>query len=289
MNQISSPPIHHQFLFKPISIKIVGHLPHLQQVFRYLPMNADGRLFNTTGDTILATRQAQESPRKDIFTHLLASDPETGLKFSQQDLKQHVLLTVTVGAHSISTTLTRIFAVLASQPDCQARIRQELKDAFDGNGFPPIEIVTNLKYLEALETGDFIPESTQIWIGQHVLMSDERCFPRAAEFLPERWMDQDTKESGNGNGLIKDRRAWIPFGYGAHACAGRALAMEELKLIVARIVRDFDIRFGEDQTFHYDEWAKNWKDFFLTVIEQIDLRFMPRAEIGTQPIRPLTA
>jgi hypothetical protein len=57
--------------------------------------------------------------------------------------------------------------------------------------------------------------------------------------------------------------------------------MEELKLIVARIVRDFDIRFGEDQTFHYDEWAKNWQDFFLTVIEQIDLRFMPRAEIGT--------
>ena len=113
-------------------------------------MNADGRLFNTTGDTILATRQAQESPRKDIFTHLLASDPETGSKFSQQDLKQHVLLTVTVGAHSISTTLTRIFAVLASQPDCQARIRQELKDAFDGNGFPPIEIVRNLKYLEAV-------------------------------------------------------------------------------------------------------------------------------------------
>ena len=61
-----------------------------------------------------------------------------------------MLLTVTVGAHSISTTLTRIFAVLASQPDCQARIRQELKDAFDGNGFPPIEIVRNLKYLEAV-------------------------------------------------------------------------------------------------------------------------------------------
>ena len=307
MNQIPSPLIHHQFLFKPISIKIVGHLPHLQQIFRYLPMNADGRLFNTTGDTILATRQAQESPRKDIFRHLLASDPETGLEFSQQDLKQHVLLTVTVGAHSISTTLTRIFAVLASQPDCQARIRQELNDAIDGNGFPPIEIVRNLKYLEAvvkeglrmfaplpggtpaiapkggitLETGDFIPESTQIWIGQHVLMSDERFFPRAAEFLPERWMDQDTKESRNGNELIKDRRAWIPFGYGAHACAGRALAMEELKLIVARIIRDFDIRFGEDQNFDYDEWAKNWKDFFLTVIEQIDLRFMPRAEIGT--------
>ncbi len=273
-------------------------------------MNADGRLFTKLGDIILTTRQALKTPRKDIFTHLLTSDRETGLIMTQQDLKQHVLLTITVGAHSVSTTLTRIFAVLASRPDVQARLRQELKDASDGDGVPPIETVRSLKYLEGvvkeglrmfaplvggtpavapkggitLETGDFIPESTQVWIGQHVVMSEERYFPRATEFLPERWMDQDAEKDGKGNGLVKDRRAWIPFGYGTHACGGRALAMEELKLIVARIVREFDICFGQegDQPFKYDEWAESWKDFFLTVIEKIDLRFMPRAELRSE-------
>jgi hypothetical protein len=56
--------------------------------------------------------------------------------------------------------------------------------------------------------------------------------------------------------------------------------MEELKIIVARIVREFDISFGQegDQPFNYDDWAASWKDFFLTVIKKIDLRFIPRAK-----------
>lgn len=104
-------------------------------------------------------------------------------------------------------------------------------------------------------------------------MSDERYFPRAAEFLPERWLD------GEGSELVRDRRAWIPFGYGSHACGGRALAMEELKLIVTRIVGEFDISFG-DETFRYDEWKESWKDYFLTVIENIDLRFLLKQSLG---------
>lgn len=267
-------------------------------------MTVDGRLFTKVGDIILTTRQALKTPRKDIFTHLLAPDRETSLLMARQDLMQHVLITITVGAHSISTTLTRIFAVLASRPDVQVRLRQELNDACDGDEVPRIETVRGLKYLEGmvkeglrmfpplaggtpavapkggitLETGDFIPESTQVWIAQHVVMSDERYFPRATEFLPERWMDQDAEKDGKGNELMKDRRAWIPFGYGTHACGGKALAMEELKVIVARIVREFDISFGQegDQPFNYDEWAESWKDFFLTVIEKIELRFTPR-------------
>jgi cytochrome P450 len=204
-------------------------------------MNADGRLFTKLGDIILVTRQALKTPSKDIIAHLLASDRGTDLGMTQQDLLQHIVLIITVGAHSISTTLTRIFAVLASRPDVQTRIRQELNDAFDGDGAPPIETLRNQKYLESvvkegwrmfapllggtlavvpkggitLETGDFIPESTQVWISQHIVMSDERYFPRAAEFLPERWIDQGREEDGKGNELIKDRRAWIPFGYEA--------------------------------------------------------------------------
>lgn len=294
-----------KFLSNTLSIKVVGHLPHVQQIFRYLPLNDDGRLFMKLSNLVLSDRQALKTPRKDMFTHLLASNHETKLAMTQMDFQQQIFLTLVVGTHSVSTTLTQIFAALASRPEVQARIRQELKDTFDGDGFPPIETVGRLKYLEAvvkeglrmfpplpggspaiapkggvaLETGDFIPENTQIWISQHILMSDERNFPRAAEFLPERWMDQDAEKDGNGNELIKDRRAWIPFGYGTHTCGGRALAMEELKLLVLRLVTEFDICFGQegDQPFNYDEWSDSWKDVFLTMIQKIDLKFIPRA------------
>ena len=287
-------------------IKVVGHLPILQQIFRYLPVNADGRKFNLLGNDMIAKRQALVTDHTDIFTHLLSADPVTGIVFTQEELKLHALLVIVAGADSTSTTLTRIFAVLASQPDVQARLCQEMNDAFDGEGIPPPEILRNLGYLEGvvkeglrmfapllggtpavvpkggitLDTGDFIPQNTQVWIAQHLVMSDDRNFPRAAEFLPERWIDG---ENGKANELIKDRRAWIPFGYGTHACPGRAFAMEEMKFVVAKVVREFDIRFGQEgeQPFNYEEWAENWKDYFIAEIGEISLKFIPRADMGS--------
>jgi cytochrome P450 len=246
---------------------------------RYLPLNANGALFNQLGQNILAKRRAQKSPREDIFTHLMKADRETGVQLSNRDLKQHILLTLTVRAHSVSTTLTRIFAVLASRPDIQARIRQELEDTLNTNEILSKKTLKAAKYLEAvikeglrlfapllggtpaispkggvtLDTGEFIPEHTQIWISQHVMMSDERYFTRADEFLPHWWLNLEYSEEGAN--LVKEKTAWILFGYGAHACGGRALAMEELKVIVARIVRDFDISFEQkgDVQFDYDK------------------------------------
>ncbi|KAF2630542.1 cytochrome P450 [Macroventuria anomochaeta] len=295
--------------FKPVELihnflglmQVVGHLPHAQQVLRYLPMDPDGVLFDQIGEGIFAKRQTLKTPREDIFEHLGKPDRETGIKMSNKDIKMHIPITMTVGAHSISTTLTRTFAALASQPDIQARIRQELGDTLGENEVMSSKTLRGARYLEAvvkeglrmfsplhggtpaispkggitLDTGDFIPEHTQIWIGQHVMMSDEKYFPRAGEFLPQRWLIQEGSKEGDMTNLVKDKRAWIPFGYGTHACGGRALAMEEMKVTVARIVRDFDISFRQPQ-FDYDSWADSWKDLFLTVIEKIDLRFVPR-------------
>lgn len=131
-----------------------------------------------------------------------------------------------------------------------------------------------------LEIGDFILESTQVQIGQHVVIFEERYFSRATKFLSERQIDQDAEKDRKGNELIKDRRVQIPFRYGTYTYRGRALAIEELKLIVARIVREFNIYFGQegDQPFKYNEQVESQKDFFLTIIEKIDLRFIPRVE-----------
>ncbi|XXG95656.1 hypothetical protein Hte_001925 [Hypoxylon texense] len=282
----------------------VGHLPHLQQILRYLPMPPDGKLFIKLGDKVFDAHQALKAPHKDILSHLQAADRETGVVLSQRDLKQHIQLILTVGAHSVSTTLTCIFAALASRPEIQAGLRKELDAAFEENGVLSSEVVGRLKLLDAvvkeglrmfpplqggtpaivpkggvtLATGDFLPEYTHVYVGQRVLGWQERYFPRATEFLPERWMEPDKEKMGNPS--IEDRRAWIPFGYGTHACGGRVLALEELKLVVARVVGEFEVRFREDphRPFNYDHWVDGIKDHFLTVIEEIDLRFVARAD-----------
>ncbi|CAH0003468.1 unnamed protein product [Clonostachys byssicola] len=273
-------------------------------ICRYLPEPPAGRKFSEYRDQILAGRRSLEEQPNDIFAHLEVPDASTGIRMRPIDLKQSILFMMIVGAHSVGSTLTRTLAVLASQPHIQSSIRQELNEAFHGEGTVPVETIRKLKYLDCvvrealrmfgpvtdgtpvivpkggitLESGSFIPGGTQVWIGQYVIMFNEEYFPRPYDFLPERWMNIGDEGHGKEGELVKDRRAWIPFGYGFHSCGGRALAMDELKQTVLRIVMEFDIRFveHEDMPFQYEQWADSWKDYFLAMIDEIELRFVPR-------------
>ena len=50
-----------------------------------------------------------------------------------------------------------------------------------------------------------------------------------ADFKPERWLP-----------LRKDPAAWMPFGAGPHVCLGMGLALSEIKVVLATLVRDYE-------------------------------------------------
>ncbi len=58
----------------------------------------------------------------------------------------------------------------------------------------------------------------------------EDLYPRAAEFLPERW-----------EGQKPGTYTWLPFGGGTRRCLGAALAMAELRVAIPAIARRFDL------------------------------------------------
>jgi cytochrome P450 len=45
------------------------------------------------------------------------------------------------------------------------------------------------------------------------------------------------------------------FGFGRHACPGRFFAANEIKLIVARLLMDFDIKMPEGRTERFENIA----------------------------------
>lgn len=45
------------------------------------------------------------------------------------------------------------------------------------------------------------------------------------------------------------------FGYGRHACPGRFFAAAEIKLLLARILLDYDVKMPEEQTGRYANLA----------------------------------
>lgn len=72
-----------------------------------------------------------------------------------------------------------------------------------------------------------------------VIQLDPAVWPRANEFLPQRWVPSDD-EPLYKPAAYKD--AWRPFSMGPRNCIGMELAMVEIKLVAALVCREFDVR-----------------------------------------------
>ena len=67
------------------------------------------------------------------------------------------------------------------------------------------------------------------------LHHDETVFPSPKVFSPSRWLDLSPSE------LQRMERSFIPFGYGARMCLGKAFATMEITLLVASLCLRYDI------------------------------------------------
>lgn len=69
------------------------------------------------------------------------------------------------------------------------------------------------------------------------------------EFRPERWIPASASDKEGGQTSEEQvalaLSAFYPFGYGPRSCAGRSLAYAELMLVLARLVRGFEMRLVE--------------------------------------------
>ncbi len=292
-----SPSHYPQSSFNPSlrAIKVVGALRNLAQLLVYLPETADVKAFRLRGEALLAKRQLLGTTRKDIFSHLLATDQSingSSVKFTQAQLNSNANIIIVAGADTTSTTLTQTFRMLAKQPEIVKRLRKEL-DARAEGGELTIEATRNLPYLNGVVNESlrllhpipmgvhaasppsglticdtFIPGNVQIVIPNIALMKDPRYFEKPDEFIPERWC-----EWAEG---VKDRRAFIPFGYGVHACVGRQLALNELRAVIANVVWRWDVVLGE--RYREEAWEQAWKDHGLLQIGELWVKFVVKRE-----------
>jgi len=276
-------------------VGIVGSLRNLAQLLIYIPETSDIRTFREKGETMLSDRQKLVSTHQDIFSYLLSADPEGGGKFTQKELNSNANLIIVAGADTTSSTLAQTLRALVKEPRILSKLQSEIDALCSTLGQEKdmtIDSIRNLEYLNAVvneslrlynpipsgvfattypqgvEVGSIhIPGDVQVNIPHLVLMTDERYFPQGKEFIPERWTNERPE-------LLKDRRAYVPFGYGVHSCVGKTLALQELRLTIARIVRTFDIQFGSSHNEQVFE--SEWKDYVVVKIGTLWMRFQPR-------------
>ncbi|KAJ5128601.1 hypothetical protein N7448_002317 [Penicillium atrosanguineum] len=176
-------------------------------------------------------------------------------------------LLINAGSDTTRITMACIFCTLTQQPELAERLRKALEPHVPQS---PDEIlmddqIKNVDLLngvvqEALRmyppspshptrvtppegtmiAGRFIPGGTQVMAPQYVIGRDELIFPRANEFIPERWYSLPE--------LVKDKNATAPFSLGPMNCVGKQLAMANIRVTVATLVMRYNLSFAPSRT-----------------------------------------
>jgi cytochrome P450 len=208
---------------------------------------------------IRAEPQRRQQPGNLLEAMIVAADaPESGV--NDRDVAGNVLTMLLAGEDTTANTLAWAIYLLHRYPDKMRRAVDEAVRVVGGElASLDMDGIAELSYLEAVchETmrlkpvapfrvvqanhdtvvaGVAVPKDTMVWcVSRHDTL-DDRHFPRAAEFDPQRWLDADAAAASTA------KRVSTPFGAGPRVCPGRYLALVEMKLALAMLLSQFDVK-----------------------------------------------
>lgn len=97
---------------------------------------------------------------------------------------------------------------------------------------------------------------------------DPKLFVDPNEFRPERFLETHVSQT-------KNAFAYIPFSAGPRNCIGQKFAMLELKSIISKILRNFEVRLAEDSVKE-----PKMKAELILVPETINVHLTKRSILG---------
>jgi cytochrome P450 len=149
--------------------------------------------------------------------------------------------------------------------------------------------------------GRTIPPGTIVGMSPYCIMHSADYFPEQFVFRPERWMGLDLDQSGtavSGRQTDQERSLmwsdFAPFALEETGCLGKAMAYQELSLVVARTLWYFDFeeaageagRLGQGEPGRTDgrDRKEEYQLFDLAVADHDgpNLVFRPREQYGQE-------
>ena len=180
---------------------------------------------------------------------LTATDPETGAPMDKVELVDQVTTLILAGHETTAAALAWALYLLALYPAEQAAIAAEADRVLgdspaDPAGlertrravretlrlYPPLPMLLRESNCPVRFRNRDLPAGAQMVISPWHLHRHAAHWPDPDAFRPERW--------GDPAQAAARREAYLPFGAGPRACPGAGLAMAELTLLVALILRD---------------------------------------------------
>ncbi len=238
------------------------------------------QIWNTTEEKIRQRIEVGSEQRDMIsymsYTHGSSSPPSKSThQMSKSEMETIAMSIVVAGSESVTTVLTGIVHYLLRDPTRLGVLVQEIRSAFDQEKEIDSASLSQLPYLgavlheglrlcptipdgmrrvvpkgAAMIAGEFLPENTVVSIPQWSAYLSKDNFASPTAFLPERWLDS-SRDSMYGT----DRRdAFQPFSLGPHNCPGRSIAYLEMRLIMAKLLWNFDLE--QRPGVHQSQWRE---------------------------------
>uniref|UniRef100_A0A8C6AJJ8 unspecific monooxygenase n=1 Tax=Monodon monoceros TaxID=40151 RepID=A0A8C6AJJ8_MONMO len=252
-------------LLSPLIFSIIL-FPFLTPVFEVLNIT----LFPKNSVNFLAksVKRMKESRLKDKQTHRVdllqlminsqnSKDVDTRKALSDTELMAQSIIFIFAGYETTSSCLSFAIYELATHPDVQQKLQEEVDATFPNNAPPTYEALVQMEYLDMVlnETlrifpiagriervckkdvevnGVFIPKGTAVVVPLFVLHNDAELWPEPEEFRPERFSKKN-KESINPY-------TYLPFGIGPRNCIGMRFVIMNMKLALVRVLQNFSFK-----------------------------------------------
>ncbi|KAG4074187.1 hypothetical protein HA402_016215 [Bradysia odoriphaga] len=212
----------------------------------------------------MATRSnSVDMPTSKTFLDILLEGNVDGKPLSNSDIREEVDTFMLEGHDTAKSGISFCFYSLARYPEIQQKCFGEIRNILgdDRSKVVSCDELNNLRYLdlviketlrlypslpllgrllcEELAIGKYTyPKGTNIGFSPFLLGRDPKLFENPLEFRPERFLEDTTTE--------KFTFSYLPFSAGPRNCVGQKYAVLEIKAVVSKVLRHFEISLADD-------------------------------------------
>ncbi|XP_069359520.1 cytochrome P450 CYP12A2-like isoform X2 [Maniola hyperantus] len=188
--------------------------------------------------------RAHELPEEDksILEKLLAIDERVATVMANEMLF--------AGIDTVAFTTIGLMYHLAINPKIQDKVREEIRSSEPNKRylkaclkeslrlFPVIPANLRRTTKDHFVAGYHIPKGVDVIAPNEFLSRLDKYYPRAIEFIPERWLvdKSDPLYYGNSHPMIT-----LPFGFGIRSCIGRRIAELEIEVFAKKLLSDVKV------------------------------------------------
>lgn len=250
---LTGSPLKASVIFLPFLQKDLGSWSPWGKVVR-----RKRKIYELLQEEIDERRANRKLSGNDVLSLMMTALDEQGEGLSDIELKDQMMTLLVAGHETTATALSWALYWVHRLPEVKQKLLTEL-ETLDFNVDPlaisrlpyltavcnetlriyPVAFITFIRFakLPIEIMGNYFEAEEMVVPNIYLTHHREDLYPEPKKFIPERFLERQYSNY-----------EFLPFGGGNRRCIGYALALLEMKLVLAKIVKEWNLSLTRDQT-----------------------------------------